>query len=471
MTILSIDQSTSATTAFLFAEDAAPREIFRRPHRQIYPREGWVEHDPVEILSNIRAAIAAGKAAGAMAIGLANQGESCLAWDKQTKQPLTPVMVWQDARTAQVCRDLEAAGHGPLVMDRSRLPLSPYFSAAKLAWCFRNVPDAAALLAAGRLRLGTTDAYFRDALTGRGETDVATASRTSLMNLQTCDWDADLCGLFGVPMQALPPIGDCNGNLGHVDGLTLAGSIVDQQAALYGHGVRDTGGTKITVGTGAFALTLAGNHVPAAGTATVPSVAWRRQGEPVQYAIEGGVFTASSALNWAKDLNLIGDFAEIETFADPPMIDRGLVFVPALSGLGCPHWNDRARGGWLGLGLSHTRTDLAQAVCEGVALRIAEVVTEIERNCPVAVPVSIDGGMTGSEGFCQFLADVLRKPLRAAAFGEQTSLGVALLAAEAVGTRLSWMTECTDIAPARDLSSYRKRFGAAVALVEEWSQS
>ena len=470
MKILAVDQSTSATTATLFSTSEPPREVFRRSHRQIFPQEGWVEHDPDEILSNIRAAFAAGKAAGAVAVGLANQGESCLVWDAETGKPLTPIIVWQDTRTADVCRALEGAGHGPEVLKRSGLPLSPYFSATKLAWCYAQVADAEALLAAGRLRLGTTDAFFRDALTGRGETDVATASRTSLMNLATCEWDAELCRIFGVPIEALPPIGDCNGDVGTADGLVLASSIVDQQAALFGHEVRDVGGTKVTIGTGAFALTLVGPDVPETGPPTVPSVAWRRAGEQTEYAVEGGVFTASSSLNWAKGLRLFDDFAEITTFAEPSMIERDLVFVPALSGLGCPHWNAAARGGWLGLGLSHSRKDLVQAVCEGVALRIAEVVTEIERSCAVAVPVRIDGGMAGSEGFCQFLADVLGKPLYLSAFGERTSLGAALLAAEVMGVDIDWDRTGRDILPRRDLSGLRERFIEAVALIERWSK-
>ncbi|WP_158969609.1 FGGY family carbohydrate kinase [Chachezhania sediminis] len=469
MKILAVDQSTSATTAFVFSADAPPVEVFRRPHRQIFPQEGWVEHDPAEILQNIRTAIAAGKTAGATVMGLANQGESCLAWDTETKQPLTPIIVWQDNRTADTCRALAAMGHEALVLDRSRLRLSPYFSATKLAWCYRNVPDATALLAAGRLRLGTTDAFFRDALTGRCETDVATASRTSLMNLQTCAWDAELCDIFGVPMAALPPIGDCNGDMGTVDGLTLASSIVDQQAALYGHGIRNPGGTKITVGTGAFVLTLTGGEVPASGHATVPSVAWRRKGEPVQYVVEGGVFTASAALNWAKDLRLIDDFSDIATFLEPAMIDRGLAFVPALSGLGCPHWNDAARGGWLGLGLSHGRAELVQAVCEGVALRLAEVVGEIGQGCDVADPVHVDGGMTRSPGFCQFLAEVLDKPLRLSAFDERTSLGTAGLAADALGTDLKAVEPGRDMIPARDRRESLQAFRHAVRLVESWA--
>lgn len=470
MKVLSIDQSTSATTAYLFSNGANPKLIYAQAHRQIHPRAGWVEHDPIEILNNIKTAIALGKSAGADLVGLANQGESCLAWDTRTKQPLTPIIVWQDTRTSQSCQILAKQGHVPLVQARSGLRMSPYFSASKLAWCYENVENSESLLADNRLRLGTTDAFFRDVLTGRCETDVATASRTSLMNLEECTWDRDLCEIFTVPLAALPVIGDCNGNLGDIDGLPLTSSLVDQQAALYGHNCHRRGETKITFGTGAFALTLLGPQKPDISTAAIPTVAWRKQGEPVQYALEGGVFTAASAINWTKDLELIDDFEQIETFTKPTMVEQGIVFVPALSGLGCPHWNEKAKAAWLGLTLTTSRHDLAQAVCEGVALRMAEILDEIETTCPITSVVKIDGGLTKSFGFCQFLADVLHKPVQLADFSEQTSLGVALLALEAMGKTLDRNISTQDLYPTdcQSHSQSRKAFAKACDLVEGW---
>lgn len=469
MNVLSIDQSTSATTAYLFSERAEPLLIFSKAHRQIYPQASWVEHDPIEILNNIKSAVAEGKAAGAELVGLANQGESCLAWDTKTKQPLSSIIVWQDTRTSQTCQNLAAEDHAPFVQNRCGLRLSPYFSATKLAWCYQNVENAESLLAAGRLRLGTTDAFFRDVLTGRCETDVATASRTSLMNLDTCTWDQELCALFSVPMAALPRIGACNGELGEIDGLRLSSSIVDQQAALYGHGCRARGETKITFGTGAFALTLLGPQKPDTSTAAVPTVAWRKQDEPVQYAFEGGVFTAASAVNWAKDAALIQDFSQLETFSKPSLIEQGIAFVPALSGLGCPHWNEDAKAAWLGLSLSTSRQNLAQAVCEGVALRMAEILDEIEAKCPTTSVVKIDGGLTKSSGFCQFLADVLQKTVELADFSEQTSLGVALLARETTGETINLNIPTRSFTPTHNHAQSRKAFSQARMLVENWA--
>lgn len=470
MTILSIDQSTSATTAYLFSNDADPKLIYSQAHRQINPMAGWVEHDPMEILNNITAAIALGKSAGADVMGLANQGESCLAWDTHTKQPLTPIIVWQDTRTSHICRALAEQGHGALIQDRSGLRLSPYFSATKLGWCYQNVENAERLMAQNRLRLGTTDAFFRDVLTGRCETDVATASRTSLMNLDTCSWDAEVCKIFGVPMAALPMIGDCNGDLGTVDGLRLASSIVDQQAALYGHGCRTRGETKITFGTGAFALTLLGAEKPDSSSAAVPTVAWRTQGGAVQYALEGGVFTAASAVNWAKDLNIIRDFSEIATFTKPSMVERGLVFVPALSGLGCPHWHEDTKASWLGLHLGTSRQDMGQAVCEGVALRMAEILDEIEKTCALTSVIQIDGGLTNSTGFSQFLADVLQKPMRISDFTEQTSLGTALLAQDFVGGAIQYVSKTRELQPDHDHRIARASFAKARNLVTKWAE-
>lgn len=468
MKILSIDQSTTSTSAFLFSDGAEPELLFARDHRQIYPRDGWVEHDPAELLANLRAALAAGRAAGAEAWGIANQGESCLAWDAKTKAPISPVIVWQDRRTEMECAALVAAGQGALLRDRAGLLLSPYFSASKLGWCLRNLPEARALLAEGWLRLGTTDAFFRDVLTGRFETDVATASRTALMNLRTLDWDPDLCALFGVPIACLPAITDCNGDLGAAEGLPLCASIVDQQAALFGHGLRRAGETKITVGTGAFALTLTGETPPAADSAALPTVAWRLAGEAAQYALDGGVFTASSALNWARGLGLFDGYAELDALGDTPMIDRGLVFVPALSGLGCPHWDAEAKGGWLGLTLNTSAHQMVQAVLEGIALRIAEVLTEIEAQCPISGPIGLDGGVTQNRWFCQFLADVTGKPFALSGYADRTALGVAQLVALSGGDALQVALDRTLIAPGRDGRAANARFGLARQLVQGW---
>ncbi|MCU0855481.1 MAG: FGGY family carbohydrate kinase, partial [Rhodobacteraceae bacterium] len=278
MRVLAVDQGTTSTRAILVDEAGRAEVVAAIPHRQIYPRPGWVEHDPDELLANVAAAVSL--AGNAVAVGLDNQGESCLAWNRRTGRPVGPVIVWQDERTAPETARLRAEGAEALTLERAGLPLDPYFSASKLGWILREVPEARALAATGDLCLGTTDAFFRHRLTGRFETDVATASRTSLMDLATCDWDADLCALFGVPQEALPAITPTAGPLGEIGerGLPLSASIVDQQAALRGHGCAARGQAKITFGTGAFVLAVAGEDLPAAGSGPLPTVAWTGAG-------------------------------------------------------------------------------------------------------------------------------------------------------------------------------------------------
>lgn len=438
MSILALDQGTTSTRALLFGPDGRGTVLHHLEHRQIYPSPGYVEHDPEELVRHLGACLEA--AAGTpelAAIGLTNQGESCLAWDAETGAALSPVIVWQDERTARDTDRLRTQGVEPLVRARTGLPLDPYFSASKLAWLYRTVPDAQALAAQGRLRLGTTDAFFRQRLTGRCETDVATASRTSLMSLDTCQWDAELCRLFGVPMEALAPIGPTGGDLGAVDVGTrmvpLTASIVDQQAALYGHGCRAPGAGKMTFGTGAFALVVAGTSRPAASGGALPTIAWQAAGAAPIYALDGGVYAAAAAVNWARMLGLFHDFADINAFDAPPAIARGLAFVPALSGLACPHWQRGARGAWMGLALETDAADMMQAVLEGVAFRMVEVAQAMAGHQPLIGPVPIDGGMAANPYFCQTLADALGLDLRVPSEAEVTARGVAMLAAEAVG--------------------------------------
>ena len=432
MRALAIDQGTTSTRALL-VDETGVKLVHAVEHRQIYPAPGHVEHDPEELVANIEACLAA--AAGADCVGLANQGESCLAWDAETGEAITPVIVWQDSRTAPMCDRLKSDGAEALTIARAGLPVDPYFSASKLGWIMENVPSARALNEKGRLRLGTTDAFFRDRLTGVFATDPSTASRTSLFNLITGAWDAELCALFGVPMAALPQIQPTTGLLGELPGgRRLTASIVDQQAALFGHGVRNPGDAKITFGTGAFALCLTGEMAGAPGV--LPTVAWADDGGRLVYALDGGVYAASSAVNWARQLGLFQSFGEINHFAGEPAIARGLAFVPALAGLACPHWDRSARGAWLGMSLDTRPIDLAQAVLEGVAFRAAEVIDAMGSHVTGSTPISIDGGMSRNPWFCQFLADVLARPLRISDEAELTALGCGQLAARGAGSEI-----------------------------------
>ena len=441
MRIAAIDQGTTSTRVLALGEDGALEPVLSLPHGQGYPAPGHVEQDGEELLANIRRCL---EAAAPDVVGLANQGESCLAWDARDGRPVSPVISWQDDRTSDVTAGLERDGAGPLVMARAGLPLDPYFSASKLGWILRHHPGAADLARQGRLRLGTTDAFFRDRLTGQFETDIATASRTSLMNLGTGRWDSDLCALFGVPIDCLPQIGPTAGDLGALPGgARLLASIVDQQAALYGHGCHRPGAAKVTFGTGAFVQCLTGALVRPARPGPLPTVAWQKTGEPVTYALDGGVYAAASAVNWARGLGLFAEFAEISAFAAQPAIDRGLVFVPALAGLGCPHWQRATRGAWLGLGLGHGKGDLMQALLEGVALRTAEVLDAMRQLHALDGPVSVDGGLSRNGYFLAFLSEVAGQDLILPDETEQTAAGLARMAAEASGITVA------DAAPGR----------------------
>jgi len=381
------------------------------------------------------------------------------------------VIVWQDARTSNVTERLKSEGAEPLVLERAGLPLDPYFAASKLSWILHENAEARRLADKGRLRLGTTDAFFLDRLTGRFETDITTASRTSLMNIVTGAWDEELCRLFRVPMDALPRIVPTTGDFGTLAcgarNVPLTASIVDQQASLYGHGCRKPGDGKITFGTGAFALQITGNVPPARSGGLLPTVAWQKQGEPPTFAVDGGVYCASSAVEWARGLGLFDDYASVESFDGPPAIARGLAFVPALAGLACPHWDRAARGAWFGLSLAMGKSDLVQAVLEGVALRTAEVVAAISRVAPPAEPVCIDGGLTRNAYFCQFLADGLQRELLISDQPELTAIGTAALAAEAVGRPIAFARSGRRVRPQAFREEWRARFASAVAAVKD----
>lgn len=468
MRIAAIDQGTSSTRALVASDDGDCTIAHAVRHRQMHPEAGRVEHDPLELLANVRACLAA--AGQVDAIALDNQGESCLAWDGVTGEPLSPVIVWQDNRTSPATARLAAEGAEELTLARAGLPLDPYFSATKLAWILDHAPDARAARKAGRLRLGTTDAFFLDRLAGVFATDVTTASRTSLMNLETLAWDADLCGLFGVPAECLPEIRPTVGHFGEIGGTPVAAAAVDQQAALYGHGCRRPGDAKVTFGTGAFALAVTGGEiVRAAERGLLPTVAWSIGGETV-YAVDGGVYDAGSAVDWAGRIGLVGDVSELDGFAAPAAIDRGLAFVPALSGLACPHWDRSAAALFVGMSAATGRADLCQALLEGIALRAAEVVLAMAERVPAGERLSIDGGLSRSRYFAQFLADCLGRVVVVPRFGELTAFGAAALAARGAGAVLSRPSdEDAVFTPAPvDREARLARFADAVARARGW---
>ena len=474
MPIAAIDQGTTSTRALTLAADGTATVVKALEHRQVYPRAGWVEHDPEELIANILACAEAVE--GLEALGIDNQGESCLAWDAQTKEAVSPVIVWQDNRTEHAIAKLKQEGAEDLTLARAGLPLDSYFSASKLAWILDSLPEAKTLHRNGRLRLGTTDAFFLDRLTGRCVTDITTASRTSLMDLQSGQWDPELCRLFGVPLEALPEIVSTTGDFGAmaVNGrhVPLVASIVDQQAALYGHGCRKAGDAKITFGTGAFVLMVTGEEIRRAPEkGLLPTVAWQLAGEQPVYALDGGVYTASAAVNWARTLGLFDSIDELNRLDGEAAIDKGLVFVPALSGLACPHWDRQARGTWVGLSIDHSATDLTKSILEGVAFRAAEVVVAMHALEPASGPLSIDGGMSRNPYFTQFLADVLERDLSVASSAELTGTGTASLVAAALGRPVGAGGTARVVKPARARGPLREVYAEAVAVSRSWSRS
>lgn len=421
MRVAAIDQGTTSTRCLVVEEGGAWQLAGSRRHAQHYPADGWVEHDAEELLGNIRALLA--EAGRVDAIGLANQGESCLAWDARTGAPLSRVIVWQDARTSH---DLARLGAEAELRSKAvaGLPLDPYFSASKLAWLIDHVPAVSDALAAGHLRLGTTDAFFLDRLCGSFVTDLATASRTGLLDLSRLDWSDELCELYRIPRACLPRIVSVDEGFGAIDGVPVKASIVDQQAALYGHGCRAAGDAKITFGTGAFLLAVAGDRCPGEG-ALLPTIGWGRRGGATTYAIEGGVYDAGAAVEWARRVGVVSSLDELGDFSGATAISRGLCFVPALSGLAAPFWDRAAAPLFIGMQPSTERGDLARSVVEGIALLTARLVDEAASMITLGPRLSIDGGLSQSAYFAQTLASACGRTVVVPRMHELTALGLA----------------------------------------------
>jgi glycerol kinase len=467
--ILALDQGTTSSKAYLW-RDGRFTLAGKREHRQILPRPGWVEHDAAELLRHLRELIAL---AGPCALaGLANQGETVVAWDAATGHPLHHAIVWQDERTRDAVARLRAEGLEALTLERAGLPLDPYFSAAKLRWLLDHAEGARDLLRQGRLRLGTSDAFVLHNLTGICATDASTASRTSLMDLRRLCWDADLCAAFGVPMECLPAIRPTTGDFGSLQGGTaLVASIVDQQAALFGHGCTAPGDLKITFGTGAFALGLS-DTLPEAGLpdGLLPTCAWQLGDAPPRYALDGGILTAGAAVEWLSGTGILDDVSQLDAFEGPSVLECGLAFVPALAGLGCPHWDREARGCFLGLELGTSPVLLRRAVLEGIAFRAAELVRAMQDRSGPPTRIAIDGGLSRSGFFTRFLAAALGRPIEVAGAADVTALGVLHLCLHAAGQEerprpQPWRHVMPDgILPA----ALHQRFQQAVALSRAW---
>ena len=434
-----IDQGTTSTRIVVYQEDhgvSSAQATMSLLHRQITPQNGWVEHDPEEILANIKKCLSS--VSDLDAIGICHQGESIVAWHAQTGQPIYNAIVWQDMRTEADVQKMRQANLEERVKQKTGLPLDPYFSASKMGWILQHVPAAKALAEQGKLRLGTMDSFFLDRLCGNFYTDYSSASRTSLFNIHTLEWDPELCAMFGVPIECLAAIKDSIGNFGTVldDGQStpITASLVDQFAGVYGHGCTDSGDVKVTLGTGAFIQSLTGHQLLDVGnTGLLPTLCWKFPGEKPVFGLDGGVYNAGSAVNWARSIGLFSDYAELTDFSAQSAVSRGLAFVPALSGLGCPYWDRSAAGLWAGLSLEVNRKDMLQSLLEGIAVRTVEVIEAMDSISSLGDKVYVDGGMSANRYFKQFLADVLGKSILCPLDREVTALGTAMLARKGLG--------------------------------------
>jgi len=447
-TILAIDQGTTGTTALLLDTEARVLGRATVAVPQHFPRPGQVEHDAEEIWATVLEAIAGALAKSnrsgseVRAIGITNQRETTLLWSRATGRPLHRAIVWQDRRTAPECDALRARGVEPLIYERAGLLLDPYFSGTKIAWLLDHVDGARAQALRGELAFGTIDTWLIHKLTGGAHvTDVSNASRTMLLSLRALEWDDELLGALDVPRAVLPEVvssagvvGVTRGVPGLPDGIPIAGIAGDQQAALFGQGCFRVGDVKCTYGTGAFVLMNVGAAPLASKHRLLTTVGWRIPGE-VAYALEGSAFIAGAAVQWLRDgLGIIRDSAEIEALAREVDDAGDVVFVPALTGLGAPHWAPRARGLIAGLGRDTTRSHLARAALEGIAMEIADLVEVMSHDAgaPIA-SMRVDGGASANDLLMQTQADVTGTSVVRPRVLETTALGAGMLAALGAG--------------------------------------
>jgi glycerol kinase len=447
--LIAIDAGTTGVRALAVDEAGAVIDVSYREIGQHFPRPGWVEHDPAEIWSAVAATVdevarrqsQAGQSIAG--IGITNQRETVVAWDRSSGEPRHRAIVWQDRRTAGRCDELRAAGHLDFVRAHTGLVLDPYFSATKMAWLLTE----GGVTADADLVLGTVDSWVIWNLTGGPEggalvTDPSNASRTLLYDIHAGGWSDELCELFQVPVGALPEVRRSSGDFGRTDpgaflglDLPIAGIAGDQQAALFGQACFGDGESKCTYGTGSFVLVNTGSAAVASDAGLLTTVAWD-VGDGLVYALEGAVFVTGAAVQWLRDgLGIISSASETEAVARTVSDSGGVVFVPALTGLGAPHWDPEARGLITGITRGTTRAHLVRATLEAIAFEVRDVVDVMTRDAGVAIPeLSVDGGAAANDLLCELQATQLQVPVRRPQVAETTALGAAFLAGLATGT-------------------------------------
>ena len=448
--IAALDQGTTSSRAILFNQAGEIAARAQYPFRQIYPQPGWVEHDPMEIWASERRALAEITShidpRQVAAIGITNQRETTILWDRRTGEPIHNAIVWQCRRTAPFCDGLKAQGLGETIAEKTGLLIDAYFSASKIRWLLDNVPGARERAERGELCFGTVDSWLIWQLSGGAVhvTDYSNASRTMLFNIHTLRWDEELCELFGIPMSILPrPVGNSEvyglvardlPELEGLAGIPICGSIGDQPAALFGQGCFHPGEAKNTYGTGCFTLMNVGREAVRSRAGLVTSVGWSVGGE-TSYALEGSVFNAGSTIQWLRDeLKLIDSAPECDRLAESVPDSGGVVIVPAFTGLGAPYWDMYARGTILGLTRGSTRAHIARAVLDAIALQVTDLVRAMNADAPCPIPtLRVDGGASVSDILMQIQADLLGIPVDRPAQVETTAFGAAALAGLAAG--------------------------------------
>ena len=444
--ILALDQGTTSSRAILFDKQGEIQAVAQKEFTQIFPNPGWVEHDPIEIWASqsgtaVEVLARAGiSAAGVHAIGITNQRETTLVWNRETGKPLYNAIVWQDRRTAGFCDQLKRDGHEKLIQQKTGLLIDAYFSGSKVAWILDNVEGARAQAEGGKLAFGTVDSWLIWNLTGGTVhvTDPSNASRTMLFNIQTGQWDADLLKLFRIPASMLPDVKQSsevygNASLGGIQ-IPIAGIAGDQQAALFGQMCLEPGMAKNTYGTGCFMLQNTGTQAVPSVNKLLTTIAWKVNGV-TEYALEGSVFIGGAVVQWLRDgLKIIRTAAEVEDLALSVPDNGGVYVVPAFAGLGTPHWDQYARGTIVGITRGTTSGHIARAALEGIAYQVADLVEGMHADSNIELSeLRVDGGAAANATLMQFQADILGVPVVRPKVTETTALGAAYLAGLATG--------------------------------------
>lgn len=446
--ILSLDQGTSSSRAILFNHKGEICSVAQREFPQYFPRSGWVEHNPNEIWASQASVIAEAitkidvNGLNIAGIGITNQRETTIVWDIDTEEPIYNAIVWQDRRTSEYCDSLKAEGKTDFIRQRTGLIIDAYFSATKIKWILDNVPEARQRATAGKLRFGTVDTWLIWRLT-RGEvhvTDVSNASRTMLFNIHTLDWDDELLALFDIPRSMMPEVRSSSEIYAHTKTtifahkVPIAGIAGDQQAALFGQLCTEPGMVKNTYGTGCFMLMNSGHTPILSQNNLLTTIAWKLGGE-VTYALEGSIFVAGSVVQWLRDgLGVIKSSSEVEALAASVPTTEGVYFVPALTGLGAPWWDQYARGQITGISRGTTAAHIARAALEGIAFQTMDIVQAMADDAHLTLrEIKVDGGASRNNLMMQFQADILGIPVIRPATTETTALGAAFLAGLATG--------------------------------------